>query len=1223
MTKLGTLVSTSLLMAAPLASGATLRVPQEHGSIQDAIDAASAGDEVLVAPGTYDVTSPIVFRGKGISVKSVQGPLTTVVRMTAPENPARGSVFAFEDAEPEQAVLEGFTITGGTGIVVQREVIAFQPPLTIKTGGGVYCGPHAAPLIKGSIFKGNSAEYGGAIVCDVDAQPRLVGNEIEDNYVARSEDRARGGGIACFADSVVALEGGVFARNRADDGGAVYLADGSSLEINGVRFEENVAGDDGGAVLSRGERLEIKGSTFLRNQAHDQGGAVGMKAFGDSVTFLATDAQFEANAAYWGGALYMDVETAVPLPPSLLVERCRFLSNHADSSGGGAYVGYDCDKVTFKECRFEENRADFGGGLYCEYDGVMDVVDSSIRGNTAVRGGGAFVEDGLTSFVNAVFTANVAHDVGGGIWGDVNLSMTHCTLAGNAAGLGGGVYSFRHWPSIESCVIWGNAGQALAGLRHPSTWFIRRSCVEGPLIPGDGNINTDPRLGAWGPQSEVYVDASNQEQGDGSRDNPYRDLRAAFAGYDLALAPDSPCIGSGETGSNMGADTGVAEQAGETDRLVHVGSGTYQLSGVNFAPHVSLEGAGERETTLVGSVRGVRTGAVLSRVTISGATSGGVLVSAGEAPEILHCVIRDNWGDRGGGVKCWEGSTPLIRRTTISGNASLEGGGIFAQGASLTIASTIVWDNAGGSMVASGGDLTVSHSCVEADSVLPGEGNTNGNPLFAAWGGASEVYVDAANPEPGDGTENSPYHNLADALTEYSLALQSNSPCVNAGEGGVNMGAESGVVAPGGEATRLIHVGSGNYPLTGLNLAHHASIRGAGEDETVLEGSLLGLRTGRFLSDATVTGGERGGIVVSGGEGPEIRSSSITGNGVFGVRNTAMTLNGTGPGCQHFVDPDCELFRLGGGVYCGKGSFPRFSGSRVTGNFAEFGGGVYAAETSTPELVGSTVSGNWADWGGGGLAIAGAASLVNCLIAGNRSWDGSALLSQGPSAPHLVNCTIAGVSAPWQIPAISCWGASPRIVNSIVWRNLRDPACTDATNSLVDVNPMFVREGNFDIFRLALRSVGGRQRLMPDFVLDAGDYRLLPGSPAIDAGTPDGAPETDIDGVGRPCGTGVDIGAYEMCLSEIPFRRGDVNADGTVDLSDAIFALSYLFLGGDAPDCLETADANDGGGIDLSDAVYLLNFLFLNGPDPRPPFPACGLDVTPARLHCLAYAPCE
>ncbi len=42
-----------------------------------------------------------------------------------------------------------------------------------------------------------------------------------------------------------------------------------------------------------------------------------------------------------------------------------------------------------------------------------------------------------------------------------------------------------------------------------------------------------------------------------------------------------------------------------------------------------------------------------------------------------------------------------------------------------------------------------------------------------------------------------------------------------------------------------------------------------------------------------------------------------------------------------------------------------------------------------------------------------------------------------------------------------------------------------------------------------------------------GNYHLLSGSPAIDAGTHAGAPTIDLDGVGRPQGGGFDMGAYE------------------------------------------------------------------------------------------------
>ncbi len=81
------------------------------------------------------------------------------------------------------------------------------------------------------------------------------------------------------------------------------------------------------------------------------------------------------------------------------------------------------------------------------------------------------------------------------------------------------------------------------------------------------------------------------------------------------------------------------------------------------------------------------------------------------------------------------------------------------------------------------------------------------------------------------------------------------------------------------------------------------------------------------------------------------------------------------------------------------------------------------------------------------------------------------------------------------------------------------------------------------------------------------------------------------------------------------FLRGDVNFDGEVDISDAIFELVYLFDSGVPSRCPDAADANDDGAVDLSDPVLVLNFLFLAGTIPEP-HPACGLDFTFDSLGC-------
>jgi hypothetical protein len=95
------------------------------------------------------------------------------------------------------------------------------------------------------------------------------------------------------------------------------------------------------------------------------------------------------------------------------------------------------------------------------------------------------------------------------------------------------------------------------------------------------------------------------------------------------------------------------------------------------------------------------------------------------------------------------------------------------------------------------------------------------------------------------------------------------------------------------------------------------------------------------------------------------------------------------------------------------------------------------------------------------------------------------------------------------------------------------------------------------------------------------------------------------------------------------FHRGDPNATGEVDLSDAVFIFGYLFTGGDAPGCLEAADAQNDGVIDISDGIYLLLYLFAGGLEPAPPGPStapCGQDPdvpgAAGDLGCDAYDRC-
>jgi hypothetical protein len=84
------------------------------------------------------------------------------------------------------------------------------------------------------------------------------------------------------------------------------------------------------------------------------------------------------------------------------------------------------------------------------------------------------------------------------------------------------------------------------------------------------------------------------------------------------------------------------------------------------------------------------------------------------------------------------------------------------------------------------------------------------------------------------------------------------------------------------------------------------------------------------------------------------------------------------------------------------------------------------------------------------------------------------------------------------------------------------------------------------------------------------------------------------------------------------FRRGDADANGKAEITDAIALLRYLFVGAESP-CEDSSDADDDGHLSLTDALVILRWLFQGEPAPGAPGPElCGEDPTPDGLRGCA-----
>jgi len=393
----------SIVLAAP-AAAEVIHVPGDQPTIDDALDRARVGDEIVLAPGIY--TESLLRMRPGVTLRGATGDPADVVL----DGQGVGPILFNQDIE-ERIGIHGITFRNGSG----------------AGGGAVDLGLRRGADISHCVFENNSsASQGGALsviqVNDMDTENCIFTDLVFRNNTA---DLDGGGALVIFAP--VLFQNCEFLDNSCGrDGGGLFIPSYNTVVLECL-FEGNRADADGGAFDGNG-RCRIELSTFRDNHADQSGGAI-------QIAENISDCLFEGNSAGGaGGAVLLTSET----------NRTEYIGNESGLFGGAiASLG------TGKDCLFRGNTANYAGGAV---SGPRQLERCVFEDNSAAQGGALELNIGPNDFDDCEFRNNSALLEGGAVyaWGYVDLTtFTRCRFTGNTAPLGpAGTY-----PADQACLL--------------------------------------------------------------------------------------------------------------------------------------------------------------------------------------------------------------------------------------------------------------------------------------------------------------------------------------------------------------------------------------------------------------------------------------------------------------------------------------------------------------------------------------------------------------------------------------------------------------------------------------------------------------------------------------------------------------------------------------------------------------------------------------------------
>ena len=492
----------------------------DFDNIQAAINAASDGDEIIVMPGTYNGSSNLYvirLNGKEVWLHSSDGPEVTTLDAMG----VKRVVFCI-DSETSETIIEGFTLTGGSGS-------------TGQAGGGITISG-SSPEIRNCVITGNTTLHLGGGVNNFNGSPTITNCTITNNH-----SDSGGGGVNSINTPTTIINSVVCGNTPDQVSGNVVDGGGNTITIECLPEADWTVDDDGldypGAdfssiqdavnAASNGDEILVYPGTYTDSgdQVVDMlGKAVWLHSYsGSAVTIL------DGENARRG------IQCINDEPTGTVIEGFTITGAVGDGAGiyclGSSFTGGESNP-TIVNCTITGNNAgqwNTGGGIRC-MRASPTIIGCEITNNTAYFDGAGvtlvvsnatlencIIEGNATSSSQAcgvycsyssptLNNCSIAGSDGSGIWCriDVNATLNNCTIVGNDSVWGGGITAeINSNLTLTNCEISLNAGWKAGGIYVQNSQLVISNCTI------TGNTSPSKAHGVSARESSVEYSGTN------------------------------------------------------------------------------------------------------------------------------------------------------------------------------------------------------------------------------------------------------------------------------------------------------------------------------------------------------------------------------------------------------------------------------------------------------------------------------------------------------------------------------------------------------------------------------------------------------------------------------------------------------------------------------------------------------------------------------------------